>query len=215
MNQYYDNYWKGGIDVSDADITTPQRKQRLIDTLATYIAPESRVLDLGCGGGLFTYALHNARYKAVGMDISENAIALARRQFSACQFEMLHSDGTIPASSGSFTAVWSTEVIEHVLDVHRFLSEIYRVLDPDGILILTTPYHGRFKDMLIALFKFDRHFDPEGTHIRFFDEIGLNRCLRKANFSPLKFAGIGRIWSLYRTWFVVARKKVASNVRTC
>jgi 2-polyprenyl-6-hydroxyphenyl methylase/3-demethylubiquinone-9 3-methyltransferase len=147
-----------------------------------------------------------AGYDAMGMDISENALRLARQQFPMCRFKSLNVDGSIPVQSHRYAAVWSTEVIEHVLDVEGFLGEIYRILEPGGILVLTTPYHGLLKNLLICLLKFDRHFDPEGSHIRFFNRKGLDRCLKKAGFDPVNFRGIGRIWKMYRTWFVVARK---------
>ena len=51
MKQYYGDYWNRDTDVSDNDVTTPERRQRLLETLAHYIKPNGRVLDLGCGGG--------------------------------------------------------------------------------------------------------------------------------------------------------------------
>ena len=119
---------------------------------------------------------------------------------------MLNDDLTIPAEVAEFDAVWSTEVIEHVFDVHLHLREVHRVLRDGGLYVLTTPFHGRLKNILVSLLKFDRHFDPEGGHIRFFDRAGLNRCLLRAGLRPLAWRGIGRVWPLYRTWFVVARK---------
>ena len=37
-----------------------------------------------------------------------------------------------------------------------------------GGLALTTPYHGRIKNFAVAALAFDRHFDVEGDHVRFF-----------------------------------------------
>ncbi len=121
-------------------------------------------------------------------------------------FRTLNEDGSIPEADNSFAAVWCTEVIEHVLDVRAFLDQINRVLRPNGLLILTTPYHGILKNLLIVLLKFDKHFDPEGSHIRYFDRKGLQRCLNNSGFYPISWAGIGRFWKMYRTWFVVSRK---------
>jgi len=87
------------------------------------------------------------------------------------------------------------------------LAEINRVLRPGGLYLLTTPYHGVLKNILISLMKFDRHFDPEVSHIRFFDKRGLARCLGRAGFEPVSWSGIGRIWGLYCTWFVVCEKQ--------
>jgi len=146
-----------------------------------------------------------AGYTAQGMDISSNALEMAKRNNPDVTFELLASDGSIPAPDGTFAAVWCTEVIEHILDVHVFLSEIRRVLKTGGILILTTPYHGFLKNLLIVLFKFDLHFNPEytisGTLTR-----KVYRCLNKAGLMPFSWSGLGRFYLLWRTWFVVARK---------
>lgn len=48
IKRYYENYWDRDMDVSDNDVTTPERKQRLLKTLTLHIEPGGRVLDLGC-----------------------------------------------------------------------------------------------------------------------------------------------------------------------
>ena len=157
-------------------------------------------------GGSLRLGFHRRDYTAHGVDIVSNALEIAKRNNPNASFALLAPDGSIPVSDDTFAAVWCTEVIEHILDVHVFLSEVRRVLKPGGILILTTPYHGFIKNLSIILLKFDRHFDPEGSHIRYFDKKGLSRCLNKAGFSPFKWGGLGRFYLLWRTWFVVARK---------
>jgi 2-polyprenyl-3-methyl-5-hydroxy-6-metoxy-1,4-benzoquinol methylase len=204
--RYYECYWKQGTDVSDGDVTTQQRKRSVLETLAFYLKPSDKVLDLGCGGGQFTQAISEAGYETSGADISERSLDLARKRFPGGHFFLLNPEGTIPSPDEIYAAVWCSEVIEHILDVNSFLLEIRRVLKPGGVLILTTPYHGFLKNLLIVLLKFDRHFDPEGPHIRFFDRKGLERCLGKNGFTPVSFQGIGRIWKMYRTSFVVSKK---------
>ncbi len=206
INTYYENYWNRDTDTSDGDVTTAERKRRLLVTLSRYVNAGEQVLDLGCGGGKFTSWMSQAGYTAQGMDISRNALEMAKRNNPDVSYKLLEPDGSIPAPDGTFAAVWCTEVIEHILDIHVFLSEVRRVLKPGGILILTTPYHGFLKNLLIVLLKFDRHFDPEESHIRYFGKKGLSRCLNNAGLSPFDWSGLGRFYLLWRTWFVVARK---------
>lgn len=208
IKKYYENYWNSETDVSDGDVTTQERKRRLLEALSCHVRAGEYVLDLGCGGGRFSSWMLHAGYVAQGMDISSNALEMAKRNNPDVSFELLEPNGSIPTPDGIFAAVWCTEVIEHILDVHAFLSEIRRVLKPGGILILTTPYHGFLKNLLIVLLKFDRHFNPELSHIRYFDKKGLARCLNKAGFSPFKWSGFGRFCLLWRGWFVVARRVV-------
>ncbi len=121
----------------------------------------------------------------------------------------MNTDGLIPAEDQTFGAVWCSEVIEHILEVDYFLKKVRRVMKPGRILILTTPYHGFIKNLFIILFRFDRHFNVSGSYIRFFSKSSLTARFERAGFAPLSYGGIGRIWPMYRTWFVVARKREA------
>ncbi len=205
ISDFYERYWSAENPAPLTDPTTPERKARL-KTAISSLSPGASVLDLGCGRGIFASYLASLGCAARGVDISHTAVAAAAKEFPQIPFEPLRPDLSIPAEAASFEAVWSSEVIEHIFDVHAHLAEINRVLKPGGLYILTTPYHGRLKDVLVSLLKFDAHFDPQGAHIRFFDRCGLTRCLVAAGFEPVSFSGIGRLWKLYRTWFVVAKK---------
>jgi SAM-dependent methyltransferase len=207
--QFYEDYWESPAYQPEQDPTTPARKRLLLEFLAKNIPAKSPVLDLGCGDGYFCKIIQDSGYRAVGVDISGNALQKARSRFSGIDFRMWQPDSAVPAGDGEFSAVWSSEVVEHVFDVHGYLSEVNRALKPGGLFILTTPYHGVVKNILVAAIKFDRHFAPDGEHIRFFSKTGLQRCLLNASFKPEFWTGIGRMWPLYRTWFVVARKTSA------
>jgi len=191
----------------DSDVTssTPERQAALKNALAK-LPPGANVLDLGAGRGHFTAFLQSLGFSAIGVDISQVSVSAARAKYPNLRFELATPEGGIPFEDSFFDAVWCSEVIEHVFDVHAFLSEINRSLKPDGLLVLTTPHHGRIKNLLISLFKFDRHFDPEHPHIRYFDRAGLERCLKRAGFEPVSCQGIGRFFPVYRAMFAVAGK---------
>jgi len=100
-------------------------------------------------------------------------------------------------------------VLEHLFDVARAFAEFHRVLRPSGLLILTSPFHGRLKLIATALLpgRFEGHFDVNGPHIRFFSRKSLAASLARAGFEAVWWRGTGRFWPFYRSFFVVARKK--------
>ena len=206
--RYYEHYWTELEDVTQHDPTTARRRALLLETLERYLRPGEPVLDLGCGTGMFASSIQEKGFDAIGADLSEAALAIAQERAPRCTFVAIGPDGSIPLPENHFAAVWCSEVIEHVLDVVGFLREAHRVLREDGLLILTTPHHGLVKNAALAVLAFDRHFDPLGAHVRFFSKASLTRCLAKAGFESLRWTGIGRIPPVYRTMFVVSRKKV-------
>ncbi len=79
---------------------------------------------------------------------------------SACPF-----DGPLPLEDHRFTVVWASEVIEHVADTGRWLSEVRRVLAPAGRLLITTPSHGRLR---LACGGMERFSEPLGDHLHLY-----------------------------------------------
>jgi 2-polyprenyl-3-methyl-5-hydroxy-6-metoxy-1,4-benzoquinol methylase len=100
------------------------------------------ILDFGCGDGAFAYDLFRCGARVSGVDNSSIAIEYARRRHgnlgSAAEFHCASCYDT-PFASGSFDALVSTDVIEHVQHTDQFLREIYRLLKPGGIAVVSTP----------------------------------------------------------------------------
>jgi len=106
--------------------------------LATRFAQGRRVLDLGCGTGYGTADLAQVASAAVGVDLAPDAIDYAVSHFPAARF-LACSASAVPFPSASFDLVTAFEVIEHLRDWRALLAEAHRVLEPNGLLIVSTP----------------------------------------------------------------------------
>jgi ubiquinone/menaquinone biosynthesis C-methylase UbiE len=164
-----------------ADLEPPSFGRRL-EFLLGAVVPGDRALDLGCGTGDFTAALARAGADAVGADVAEAALERARSRHRGLPFRLVPFDGPLPFDDGSFDLVWSSEVIEHVADTARWLSEVRRVLVPGGRLLLTTPSHGRVR---VALGGVERFSEPLGDHLHLYTKRSLRTLLSEFGFGEV------------------------------
>ena len=192
VRDFYESFW---ADPPDAPPWEWERRKTL---LLAEARPGERVLDLGCGAGAFLTALREAGADPVGVEIAEAAVERART--TGVEVRLLEPDGTLPFGHGEFDLVWCSEVLEHVPDALALLQETRRVLKPGGRLLLTVPYHGRLQAAVIALTRFDQHFDPTGQHVRFFTRTSLAATLDAARYET-------------RVWPVLRRRSLAALAR--
>jgi ubiquinone/menaquinone biosynthesis C-methylase UbiE len=146
------------------------------------VRPGDRVLDLGCGEGNLTALLAGAGGRTLGVDVAEAALRRARRRHPQLSFELVPIDGPLPLRDGTFDLVWASEVIEHVADTARWLSEIRRVLVPGGRLLLTTPNHGR---LALTMHGVDRYSEPLGDHLHLYNARSLRTLLHDFGFTQI------------------------------
>jgi 2-polyprenyl-3-methyl-5-hydroxy-6-metoxy-1,4-benzoquinol methylase len=156
---------------------------------------DRRAFDLGCGNGASCGMLQSLGFSVTGVDPSESGIRCARAAFPDVNLSIASAYDDL-ASYGTFPLVVSLEVIEHCVDHNRFLKTFLSLIAPGGIGVLSTPYHGYFKNLAIALVgKCDSHYDPlwEGGHVKFFSPATLQRALVDVGARDFTITGIGRI----------------------
>ena len=107
-----------------------------------------RVLDVACGEGYGSALLARHAAQATGADISQAAIAHARKAYAAIpNLAFACAPCTaLPVADASQDVVVSFETIEHIHEQREFLDEIARVLAPDGVLILSCPNKREYTD---------------------------------------------------------------------
>lgn len=180
------------------------------------VSKNAMILDAGCGGGYVLAELFKNDYKNVyGFDLSESGINIARKEYTEIKnrFEKhnCYYDNLPPSfPKKDYDIVLSIEVIEHLYDPKLYLNNINYWLKKGGILIITTPYHGYLKNMILSLFNmWDRHFKVEwdGGHIKFFSKKTLSSMMKEAGFDIISFYGCGRVPFLWKSMIIVARKK--------
>jgi 2-polyprenyl-3-methyl-5-hydroxy-6-metoxy-1,4-benzoquinol methylase len=178
MQDYYEELWERLPD----DLEEPDAELRCRFLLGEVTAGE-RVLDLGCGTGWFTARLAAAGALPVGVDVAHAAIDRARAKHPGLDFRLAAIGEPLALADNTFDVVWSSEVIEHVADTARWLSEVRRVLVPRGRLLLTTPSHGRLR---VALGGIERFSEPLGDHLHLYTRKSLARTLAEFGFGEIE-----------------------------
>jgi ubiquinone/menaquinone biosynthesis C-methylase UbiE len=190
VRDYYEELWQRlPVDLDPPDWELRRR------FLLRELRRGDRALDLGAGTGDFTAIMTEAGAEVVGVDVAEAALARARSRHPELEFRLTPIEGPLPFEDNSFDLVWASEVIEHVADTARWLSEVIRVLVPRGRLLLTTPDHGR---MRIALEGLERFSEPLGDHLHLYTRRSMQRLLDEFGFEPVEVRRAGGLPLLRR-----------------
>jgi SAM-dependent methyltransferase len=94
-----------------------------------------KLLDYGCGSKPYK-DLFAGITQYIGVDIDDNSGHDHKNE----DIDVFYDGVRLPFANGEFDSVFSSEVLEHVPNIHNSLKEIYRVLKPDGQILLTLPF---------------------------------------------------------------------------
>lgn len=139
----------------------------------------NRILEVGCGCGDLLHVLEGRGYHGIGVDISEEALAVAASGLSGnritvarCTPEELHEE---------FDVVIASEVMEHYQDDSHFINQLRERLRDGGHLLLTVPAH--MKDW--------GSNDDSCGHVRRYERVELFNLLTAAGFSDIVINSYG------------------------
>ncbi len=105
-----------------------------------------RVLDIACGVGYGTAILLKSNPQistVVGVDINKDAIDYAKEHYNDARAMYVAGDAmaeSLPDEIGRFDTVVSFETIEHLQNDELFIANLYKMMKPDGTLIISTPF---------------------------------------------------------------------------
>jgi 2-polyprenyl-3-methyl-5-hydroxy-6-metoxy-1,4-benzoquinol methylase len=170
---------------------------------------QKRVFECGCGNGSIANALSMRGWDVTGVDPSIEGIAQANAHYPHLKLFEGSAHDDLATQYGQFPVVTSLEVVEHVFFPHRYAASLFNLLEPGGTAIISTPFHGYWKNVALALSgKMDAHFTAlwDYGHVKFWSIKTLTFLLREAGFHEITFARVGRLAPLAKSMIAVARK---------
>ena len=170
---------------------------------------EKTVFELGCGNGSVAHQFELRGWSVTGVDPSPDGISQANTFFPHINLNNGSAYEDLKSKYGTFPLVTSLEVVEHVYSPRHYASTLYSLLNSGGTAIISTPYHGYWKNLALAVTgKMDAHFTAlwDHGHIKFWSVKTLGTLLREAGFKDLRFVLIGRIPILAKSMIVIAKK---------
>jgi len=146
-------------------------------------SPKStRILDAGCGYGLYALTLAEKGYYVDSIDLDQKRIGSlnALRQESPASRERISAHQgsltNLPFFDNSYDLIICSDVIEHIADDQASVRELARVLKSGGKLILSVPYNSRHNQKIFRMFSHERPgytrkelttlFNPYGLHLK-------------------------------------------------
>lgn len=171
-----------------------------------------RLFDLGCGNGSVASELAAEGWDVAGVDPSSEGIAAANRAFPDLPLAIGSAYDDLAATYGRFPVVISLEVVEHVYAPRAYARTLFDLVEPGGRAIVSTPYHGYLKNLLLAVTgRMDAHFTAlwDHGHIKFWSIRTLTELLAEAGFENIRFRRVGRVPAVAKSMIAIAQRPAA------
>lgn len=120
----------------------PIRGNFILDLFKEYgISKAHKIIEIGCGGGILSEYIAKQEFHVTGVDISESAIETAKTHALLNNVEVEYQIGNtyqLNFPDNIFDVVMSSDFLEHVEDLDKAISEMSRILKPEGLFIFDT-----------------------------------------------------------------------------
>lgn len=212
-----DTWWQEGGFLNLLKVAlNPPRFEYLKRYLPGLAFKGKKVLEVGCGGGLFLEELAKLGGVCTGIDPSKKSISAARKHAAQSGLKIAYKDARgekIPFPDKSFDFVACVDVLEHVNDLPKVIQEISRVLKPGGYFLYDT-FNKTLKSKLIAIkvfqeWKWTAFMEPN-THDwgAFIRPDRLERLMRESGLTPRRRKGLApRLLPPFLLWVLNRRAR--------
>ena len=164
FDNYAHEWWNKRGPYKFIHLLTPIRLKYISDNLKL---KGSKILDLGCGGGLLSEAMTNCGADVIGIDASLKTIEIAKKHAKEQNLKIKYINTDIESfdHKEKFDAVICFELIEHVPDPNELIKHMSRFIKPNGKLFLSTINRNLFSFMFAKVFaEYLLNIIPRGTH---------------------------------------------------
>ena len=160
-----------------------ERKQyfkNLIEKLKNYFPEKGKILDIGCGAGIFLDIMKEMDWDVYGQDISPFAVKYCENKGYTVYKNLSEIN-----KEGTFDVITMFDVIAHIPDPLLYLNQCRKLLKKGGILIIKTPSHSNFLFTVSNLLSFtgkSRTLLHIPAQIYHFNSFSLKKALEEESF---------------------------------
>lgn len=147
----------------------PARMEFIVAQIKSHLGADSlkglSALDVACGGGLVSESLARLGADVTGVDLDEQALAVAKDHAAASGLSIDYQLEPVESLQAQYDVVLALEVAEHVLDVEGFIAACAARVKPGGLLVVSTLNRTAqsFLGGIIAA-EYLLRWVPQGTH---------------------------------------------------
>ena len=199
VSQYYNDSKKySWTEASLQGKLEPMDLARLMtfrENLSHYTGSNKKLLDIGCGSGVFSQVAYDLGFQVTGIDISRKALSILKKRYPGIEFKYCRAEKLF-FNARSFDVVLCLETLEHLPYPEMALKQIHRVLSDQGVCLLSVPNWFAW-DRLMAnpltssgykmIRQLIRRFNPHAfsAHLHFHSPSEWERIFKKYGFKVI------------------------------
>ena len=148
-----------------------------LDLIEEYVPLKGNLLDIGCGPGIFLNLARERNWHVQGIEFNSWCVQHLK-ELSIGVIDVPIKEAMLPQGFYNCVTMWT--VLEHIVKPGDLLTEIHRILAPDGIILILVPN----VDSLANRILHEKSTTFSGkTHVNLFNATSLSRLLEKKGFA--------------------------------
>ena len=137
QQQLYDQTWQKGLQAGKEQRGNLQTNLQFLEQTGI-VKPSDKILEIGCGIGSIVTELAKQGHDVIGTDISREAIRYGLKKYGDIKLKVQPAE-KLDFDDATFDVVLSFDLFEHIAQIDRHISEVWRVLKPQGYYLFQTP----------------------------------------------------------------------------